>query len=203
MSGHTPSHGSGNGSSTFSAAKGWFATKSPRHLNPFSSIDATADNLVTGIVKNTTWWAADILNPLWASLKNAGSLVSPSKYREHGWKNIPKSITGVMSHAIDSVNNLIAGSTVRWLDHAYTNGITNSVVDITSGTTDRVPGIGKFTGNIVKWVNVIPAAPIRLLARIWENTIDPLVDWMKTGATIHWKGRHLTTGSKQVHWSHH
>jgi hypothetical protein len=204
MSGHAPSHGSASWSSIFDTPKSWFATKSPGHLNPLSSIDATADNLVKGVVKNTTWWAADILNPLWVSLKNAGSLVSPSAYRSHGWKNIPKAITGVMSHALDSVNNLVAGSTVRWLDHVYTNGITNSVIDITSGTTDRIPGVGKMTGNAIKAVNVIPAAPIRFLARIWEKTIDPLVDWMKKSATIQGKGRHITTSIAHTsNGSHH
>ena len=92
-----------------------------------------------------------------------------------------------MSHTIDSVNNFIAGSTVRGLDHAYTNSITNSVVDITSGTTDRIPGVGKITGNIIKALNVIPAAPVRFLARIWEKTIDPIVDWMKKASTIQGK----------------
>jgi hypothetical protein len=203
MSGHASSHGSAKWSSLFDTAKNWFATKSPRHLNPLSSIDATADNLVTGIVKNTTWWAVDILNPLWVSLKNAGSLVSLSAYRSHGWKNIPKSITGVMSHAIDSVNNIVAGGTVRGLDHAYTNSITNSVVDITSGTTDRVPGVGKLTGNVIKWINVIPAAPIRFLARIWEKTLDPLVDWMKKYSNVQGKWRHLTTAKTLSAWVHH
>ncbi len=195
MSSHGSSHGGGSGGSIFSTAKNWFASKSPSKLNPLSSIDATGHNLVNGVVKNTTWWAADILNPLWTAAKNAGSLLSPAAYREHGFKNIPKSIAGIGAHILDSANNLVAGSTVRWIDHAYTNAVTNSVVDITSGTTDRVPLVGKLAGNAVKAVNVIPAAPIRFFARVWEKTVDRLVDWTKSFATEKGQNRHLTTAS--------
>lgn len=194
MSSHGNSH-SNSGGLIFSTAKNWFATKSPSKLNLLSSINATGHNLVTGVVKNTTGWVADILNPLWTTTKNAGSLLSPGAYREYGFKNIQKSIAGIGAHILDSVNNLVAGSTFRGGDHAYTNIITNSVVDITSGTTDRVPLIGKLAGNGVKAVNVLPAAPIRFFARIWEKTIDRFVDWTKSFATEKGENRHLTTAS--------
>lgn len=151
MSSHTSSHDHGSrGDSIFATAKNWFASKSPSHKNSLSSIDATGNNLVKGLVKSTTGWFADILNPLGTAAMNGVSLFSPSKYREHGWKNIPKSISGIVSHVVDSANNLIAGSTFRGLDHMYTHGVTDSLVDITSGTTDRIPGVGKFAGNVVK-----------------------------------------------------
>jgi hypothetical protein len=200
MSSHGSSHGGSSGGSIFSTAKNWFATKSPSQLNPLSSIDAVGHNLVGGVVKSTTGWVADILNPLWAAAKNAGSLLSPGAYREHGIKNIPKSIAWIGAHILDSANNLVAGSTVRGLDHAYTNGVTNSVVDITSGTTDRVPLVGKLAGNGVKAVNVIPAAPIRFFARVWEKTVDRLVDWTKGFATEKGEARHLKTVTASAWW---
>lgn len=203
MSAHGASHGHNSGWSLFSSARNWLATKSPSTLNPLSAIDATGHNLVDGVVKNTTGWIADILNPLCAAAKNAGSLLSPAAYREHGLKNIPKSIAGIGSHMLDSVNNLVAGSTVRWLDHAYTHGITNSVVDITSGTTDRVPLVGKLAGNGIKAVNVLPAAPIRLLSRVWEKTIDRFVDWTKSFATEKGEQRHLVTAGARHHGGGH
>lgn len=204
MSAHEASHWHSNGWSLFSSAQKWLATKWPSKLNILSAIDATAHNLVNGVVKNTTGWVADILNPLWAATRNAGSLLSPAAYREHGLKNIPKSIVWVGSHVLDGVNNLVAGSTVRWLDHAYTNGITNSIVDITSGTTDRVPGVGKLIGNSIKAVNVLPAAPIRLLSRVWEKTVDRFVDWTKAFATEKGEQRHLITAGAGSHsgWHH-
>ncbi len=195
MSSHWSSHGSSNGWSIFSTAKNWFATKSPSTLNPLSSIDAVGYNLVNGVVKNTTGWVADILNPLWSATKNAGSLISPGSFREHWIKNIPKSIAGFGAHILDSVNNLVAGSTFRGLDHAYTNSVTNSIVDTTSGTTDRIPLAGKLVGNGIKAVNVIPAAPIRFFARVWEKTVDRFVDWTKSFATEKGERRHLTTDS--------
>ena len=204
MSEHGASHGHDSGWSFFSSAKNWFATKLPSKLNPLSAIDATGHNFVDGVVKNTTGWIADILNPLWAATRNAGSLLSPAAYREQGLKNIPKSIAGIGSHMLDGVNNLVAGSTVRWLDHAYTHGITNSVVDIASGTTDRVALVGKLAGNGIKAVNIIPAAPIRLLARFWEKTMDRFVDWTKSFATQKGEQRHLITAGAGNHsgWHH-
>jgi hypothetical protein len=188
------SHGHGShGDSVFTTAKNWFASKSPSKLNPLSSIDKTGHNLVKGVVENTTWWFSDALNPLWAATKNLGSIVSPGAYKTLGIKNLPKSIGGVFTHVLDSVNNIVSGSTFRWLDHLYTHGITDSIVDITSGTTDRVPLIGKATGNSIKWVNVIPAAPIRFLARAWEKSFDNAIDWMKSFASVGGKNRHLTT----------
>ncbi len=105
MSAHS-SHSSGN--SLFSAAKNWFSTKSPSYLNPLSATNAIGHNIVTGVVKNTTGYIADVLNPLWTGIKNAGSLIRPSKYKEHGFfKNIGKSATGIVAHTLDAVNNLI------------------------------------------------------------------------------------------------
>lgn len=185
------SHGV-HGDSFFTTPKSWFG-KPPSRLNPLSSTDSLGHNLVRGVVENTTGWAADILNPLWTATKNAGSLLSPSAYRTHGIKNIPKSLGWTLSHVFDAVNNLVWGSTFRWLDHAYRHGITNSVVDITSGTTDRVPVIGKVIGNIVKLANALPAGIIRLFGKAYENSFDTLADWLKSTATVPGKGRHLTT----------
>ncbi len=197
MSAHAPTadHGHhGSGDSVFTKAKSWFATKSPTKLNPLSATDAVAHNLVKWIVENTTGWVADILNPLWTAIQNAGSLVQPSKIRESGFfRNIGKSIAGITAHTMDAVNNLVSGSTFRGLDHLYTHGITNSLVDITSGTTDRIPVAGTVTWNWLKWVNVVPAAPIRFFARAWEKTVDRAVDWMKSFASVNGKARHLTT----------
>ena len=39
--------------------------------------------------------------------------------------------------------NIVTGIP-RGIDHAYTRGVTDSLVDVTSGTTDRVPLFGKF-----------------------------------------------------------
>lgn len=73
------------------------------------------------------------------------------------------------------------------------------MVDITSGTTDRVPLVGKLAGNGIKAVNVLSAAPIRLLSRVWEKTIDRFVDWTKSFATEKGEQRHLVTAGAGHH----
>jgi hypothetical protein len=154
-----------------------------------------------GLVKNTTAAIADVLNPLWTALKNAGSLVSPGAYREHGLTNVPKSISGALSHVATSASNLIWSFT-RWTDHAWTHGVTNNLVDIASGTTDRVPVIGKPVGNIVKAANVIIAAPLRWLAWLQKNTLDWVTDKWNSVATEKWPARHLTVGGAHAAAGH-
>lgn len=67
-------------------------------------------------------------------------------------------------------------------------------MDVTSGTTDRIPLLGKFGGNLLKAANSIVAAPVRFLGSVLpEKMFDNLTDWWNSAAVVKPPARHLTT----------
>ncbi|MBP9811893.1 hypothetical protein KBC86_00815 [Candidatus Gracilibacteria bacterium] len=169
---HAPSHGHGgdHGGLDLGTAKSWFATKAPSTLNPLSATDAVAYNVVDGVVVNATNATADILDAGATAAMNLGSLVSPDAYRKHGAMNIVKSVSGAVSHAITTAANGL-GTLTRGADAVWTKAVTNNLVDLSSGTVDRLGPVGRFIGNIPKAINALPAGILRGVAWV-QGVID-------------------------------
>jgi hypothetical protein len=64
---------------------------------------------------------------------------------------VPKAVAGTITTTATAAMNTVTGM-VRGLDHALTKGLSDNLMDIASGTTDRIPLVGKFAGNVAKIV---------------------------------------------------
>lgn len=91
----------------------------------------------------------------------------------------------------------------RGTDHIVTRGVTDSVVDIASGTTDRVPAIGKFVGNVAKLIAAIPGAVGRTLGNAATYSVDAILDGANSAVLKAPPARHLTTANATSSSAHH
>ncbi len=188
----------------FTKSQTCYSTKHPEKSDPLKAMVNVTDNtIIQGIFKTTTQYVADILDPAWTAVKNAGSILSLTAWKAHGIKTIPKALWWTLANTGKATTNSITGLT-RGLDKAYTNIVTDNITDISSGTIDRVPWLGgKFFGNITKGLNALPASFIRTLGnflpkKIIDETMDSLSSWW-----IHKSGkRRLNTEGGSRNESH-
>lgn len=107
MSNHSHTPSSGGHDSIFSGSHAWFSTKHPEKSNPLNATLQVGHNIVDATVGTVVKYVKDVLNPGWAAVKNAGSLVSPSAYREHGLKTLPKAVSGIVSNTATAAMNIV------------------------------------------------------------------------------------------------
>jgi hypothetical protein len=193
------SHGSGV-QNLFTESQSWYSGNHPEKSNPLKAIVNIADNtVIQWVLKTTTGYVADILDPAWTAVKNAGSIFSLEAWKKHGAKTIPKAVWGTATNAWKAVTNSLTGLT-RGADKVYTNVITDNITDVSSGTVDRVPWFGgKFVGNAIKGVNAFPAAFVRTLGNFLpKKIIDEMVDWMAWWG-IHQSGKRRVDTESEWH----
>lgn len=201
MSSHSPSHGSSSVQNLWTTAQAWFSTKHPEQSNPLKATTKVAHNTVDGVVGTATQYVADILDPAWNAVKNAGKILAPSSWRQYGIKTIPRGVWGVLTHTGKAAMNVLTG-VPRAIDKAYTNIITDNLTDVSSGTVDRAPYLGgKFIGNAVKGINALPASFIRTIGTFLPTKLfDEQIDWMKSWSLSQSKPNRLNM--EATGWDH-
>lgn len=202
MSAHATTSSHSSGDSIFTSPKTWFASKSPRISTPLDAPVDVGHNTVDATIGTVTKYLKDIWNPAVNSLRNLGWLVWVPDYRANGWKTLPKAIAGTVTNASTAVANVVTGL-FRGTDHIVTRGVTDSVVDIASGTTDRVPAIGKFVGNVAKLIAAIPGAVGRTLGNAATYSVDAILDGANSAVLKAPPARHLTTANATSSSAHH
>lgn len=107
MSNHSHTPSSGSHGSIFSEPHAWFSTSHPEKSNLLDATVKVGHNVVDATVGTVVKYVKDILNPTWAAVKNVGSLASPSAYREHGLKTLPKAVSGIVSNTATAAMNIV------------------------------------------------------------------------------------------------
>jgi hypothetical protein len=195
MSSHTPSHGHGSHSPKwfFTTPDSWLASKKPAHINLFEATEEVAHNSVDATIGTARRYVADILNQLRYAGKNLMAV------REHGWKSLPRALAWAVTNTGKAVTNIITGIP-HALDRVVTKWVNDSVVDLSSGSVDHVPLVGKATGNLMKLWGGIVTAPTRFLSWITKKVPDRFIDWINDGVSLVKPTRHLGNSDTWGHW---
>ncbi len=201
MSSHGHTH-----SSFFSSPKSWLATAHTGERNILSATDVIGHELVDATVKTTTWYIANILNPLSTAMRNLWAIVSPSAYHNHGLKTPFKGTWWAISNTAKACANIFTGIP-HGVNNAVKHGVNNAVVEASNGTLDRIPFVGKFLWNIPKFAAWAVNAPFHFASWITKKIPDRFMDWLAKPGIYQAPGRHLiwaNSWSAHEHgWWHH
>jgi hypothetical protein len=199
MSSHSSSHTSHSGSGFFSTPDTWLATKHAKDSNPLHATEDVAHNTVDAVVSTGSQYIADILNQFKYAGKNLLAV------REHGWKSLPRWVLWAITNTAKAATNAITGIP-HALDRVVTKWVNDSVVDISSGTVDNIPLVGKPVGNIAKLGSGILNAPTRFFSWITQKIPDKAIDWINSISLVK-PSRHLGYAKWESHghggWDHH
>ncbi len=173
MSSHSTSHAHHSGSGFFITPDTWLASKHAKDSNILHATEDIANNSVDAVIGTGRRYIADILNQFKYAGKNLLAI------RDNGWKTFPRRVLWAITNTGKTVTNIVTGIP-HALDRVMTNWINDSIVDISSGTADNIPLVGKSVGNIAKRGSGILNAPTRLLSWITKNIPDRAIDWINS-----------------------
>lgn len=155
---HTGSHFSPGTPTTF------LATNHTKDSNLLQATEDVGHNLVDATIGTSRRYIADILN----QFRVAGKIAMTT--HRQSLTQLPKNILWIITNTGKAFTNAITGIP-HAIDRVVTKWLNNSVVDVSSGTTDNIPLLWKPIGNLAKFWSGILNAPTRFLS--WLTKIGP------------------------------